>query len=93
MTQNIILPCEDCVCLAMCVGKELIICDDLWNRLENCAISSYQERLWTIICERLPNMHRIRWETNPHPVHKWHETENHVYAKAGCMAIFEENEK
>ena len=92
MIQNIILPCEQCIALAMCVVRNLIICDELWNKLENSHLSSEQEILWTAIKERFPNMTRIRWETNPYPVHKWNEPENHIYARVGGMDDFEGKE-
>jgi len=82
MSQDIILPCKECISYAICIGEELILCDEIWSKLENCSISSYQERLWTIICQILPNMKRVRWETNPYPVHQWHNPEPRVYRRS-----------
>ena len=81
MTQNTI-PCKECISFAICISNGLVICDDLWNQLEECKTESFQTMVCELIRETLPNMTRIRWETNPYS-NPSSRCEKHSYARNG----------
>ena len=76
-----VIPCKECISYAICISKELVICDLLWHDLEECSIQSYQEKLWTAMCEVLPNMDRVRWENNPYNLKSRNLYEQSVYQR------------
>jgi hypothetical protein len=81
MTQNTI-PCKECLSYAKCIANKLVKCDNLWNQLEECKTETIQGVLWETICNTLPNMMRIRWETNPYS-NPSSRCEKHSYARNG----------